>query len=218
MKCFCEKAVCPGERDGTADMKNLERKVRNMIVTVEREYGCGGEETGRRVAERLRIPFLNGEILKQRAAEEGCYEEIQSFLEEEPVNSLLYSIAAEAGELLGRQPAKQLKALIPETDFVLVGCCGSTVFVGQKDTVSVLIHGKKEERAAAVSAEEGIPERAAFRKIQKEDENRDMFYRYYTGGSWGIASDFDLTLNGIKIGPEGCTEMILEFLKRMSVR
>lgn len=188
-----------------------------MIVTVEREYGCGGEEIGRRLAERLRIPFLNGEILEQRAVKEGCYEEIQSFLEEEPVNSLLYSIAAETGELLGKQPAKQLKALIPEPDFVLVGCCGSTIFAGAKDRVSVLIHGKKEERAATVAAKEGISERAALRKIQKEDENRGMFYRYYTGGVWGTASDFDLTLNGIKIGPEGCAEMILEFLKRMSV-
>lgn len=197
-------------------MKNMERKVRNMIVTVEREYGCGGEEIGRRLAERLQIPFLNGEILKQRAAEEGCYEEIQSFLEEEPVNSLLYSIAAEAGELLGRQPSEQLKQLIREPDFVLVGCCGNMIFSGRKDTVSVLIHGKKEERAAEVAAEEGISERAACRKIQKEDEKRDMFYRYYTGGEWGTASDFDLTLNGLKIGTEGCTEMILEFLERMT--
>lgn len=188
-----------------------------MIVTVEREYGCGGEEISRGLAERLQIPLLNGEVLRERAEKAGCYEELQSFLEEEPVNSLLYSIAAETGEFLGRQPSEQIKRLIPEKNFILVGRCGNMIFADRADRVSVLIHGKKEDRAAAAAEKEGISDRAAHRKIQKYDEQRANFYRYYTGKDWGLASDYDLSLDGIRIGTQGCVEMILAFVEKLNL-
>lgn len=185
-----------------------------MVLTVEREYGCQGEKIGRRLAERLNVPFLDQDELEQRAKAEGCYEELQTFLSEEPVNSLLYSIAAENGELLGRQPFAQLAALIPEENFVLLGRCGNAVFESRPDRTAVLICGSDRFREEMIAKCEGGSMRAAARKRKKKDQEQASYYLYYTGKEWADAKDYDLTLNCEKIGIEECVGLILDYVEK----
>lgn len=39
----------------------------SMIITIGREYGSGGREIGRKIAEKLNIPFYDKEILNRAA-------------------------------------------------------------------------------------------------------------------------------------------------------
>lgn len=185
-----------------------------MIVTIERECGCPGKEIGRRLAERLNMPFLDQRELEMRARAAGCYEELQTFLSEEPVNSLLYSIAAENGELLGRQPFAQLAALIPEESFVLLGRCGNVVFADRMDRTAVLLCGSEQFRDEKIAQYEGDTIRAAARTRRKKDREHASYYLYYTGKEWGSAKDYDLTLNCEKIGIEECVGLILDYVEK----
>ena len=42
-----------------------------VIVTIDREFGSGGHEVARRLAERLNIPFYDEEIIARAAASTG---------------------------------------------------------------------------------------------------------------------------------------------------
>ena len=46
-----------------------------VIVTVDREFGSGGHEVAKRLAERLGIPFYDEEIIARAAASTGYQEE-----------------------------------------------------------------------------------------------------------------------------------------------
>ena len=46
-----------------------------VIVTIDREFGSGGHEVAKRVAERLGIPFYDEEIIARAAAKTGYHEE-----------------------------------------------------------------------------------------------------------------------------------------------
>ena len=46
-----------------------------VIVTIDREFGSGGHEVARRLAERLGIPFYDEEIIARAAASTGYQEE-----------------------------------------------------------------------------------------------------------------------------------------------
>ena len=46
----------------------------NLIITISRQYGSGGREIGRRLAERLGIPYYDKELIIL-AAERWCLEQ-----------------------------------------------------------------------------------------------------------------------------------------------
>ena len=64
-----------------------------------------------------------------------------------------------------------------------------------------------------ISEGEQLSEKEAIQKIQKEDKRRADNYRYYTGRMWGMAANFDLTLN-TEIGMEYIEKCICEAMKK----
>ena len=42
-----------------------------IIITIAREYGSGGREIGKQLAEQLKIPFYDKELITRTAEESG---------------------------------------------------------------------------------------------------------------------------------------------------
>lgn len=69
------------------------------IITIGREYGSGGREIGKLVADKLGVPFYDKEILTRAAEESGlCHELLERHDEKNTVSGML------AGQC-GRGPA-----------------------------------------------------------------------------------------------------------------
>ena len=45
--------------------------MKNIVITIGREYGSGGHEVGKRLAERLGIKFFDEELISRAAAVTG---------------------------------------------------------------------------------------------------------------------------------------------------
>ena len=48
----------------------------NTIITIGRQYGSGGRDIGRKLAESCQIPFYDKELLKIAARESGLCEDL----------------------------------------------------------------------------------------------------------------------------------------------
>ena len=48
----------------------------NTIITISRQYGSGGREIGKKLAEELEIPFYDKELLSRAAKDSGICEEL----------------------------------------------------------------------------------------------------------------------------------------------
>lgn len=59
------------------------------IITISREYGSGGHQIGRKVAEQLQIPFYDREIIEQTAKESGFTPEFVEGREERLSNDVV---------------------------------------------------------------------------------------------------------------------------------
>ena len=64
----------------------------NTIITIGRQYGSGGKEIGKKLAEYYNIPFYDKELLKVAAKESGICEEMFENFDEKPTTSFLYSL------------------------------------------------------------------------------------------------------------------------------
>ena len=66
--------------------------MKHPIITIEREYGSGGSVVGKRVAEKLGIPFYNHEILEMAAERLGVPVSKLEGAEESSPKSFLYTL------------------------------------------------------------------------------------------------------------------------------
>ena len=69
---------------------------KKFIVAVSRQYGSGGHEIGRKLAEKLGVKFYDKELLAKIAQDSGMSKSLVEFYDEMPSKSLLFSLAMDA--------------------------------------------------------------------------------------------------------------------------
>lgn len=65
-----------------------------VIITISREYGSGGREIGRKLAEQLSIPYYDNELISLAAKESGLDSELFEEADQRKTSDFFYSMAA----------------------------------------------------------------------------------------------------------------------------
>ena len=71
----------------------------HTVITIGRQYGSGGHDIGKKLAEELHIPFYDEELLDRAAKDSGLCQELFENHDEKPTNSFLYSIVLDTYSL-----------------------------------------------------------------------------------------------------------------------
>ncbi|MBQ6000701.1 MAG: cytidylate kinase-like family protein [Clostridia bacterium] len=199
----------------------------NFVITIGREYGSGGREIGRQVAEKLRIPFYDKELIAASVRESGMDAKVFEELEERTTPSFLFSLAVGSltpnivdGNILGFSlndrvndiQAETIKKLAAKSSCVIVGRAADDILAKDADCLNVFIHAPLDARIARSRNDYGLQGDYEELKntILKIDKRRANYYSYITSKSWGDASNYHLSLNSSHFGISGCVQMILE--------
>ncbi len=196
----------------------------NTVITIARQYGSGGRDIGRAVAERLGIPCLDKEIIAQTMRESGFSEELIKKADEKATNSLAYSMMM-GSYFFGSQPnyISQLpindQIFLAESDVikkaadkggcVVVGRCGNFILRERKNRLSVFIHADKSHRIQRAIQEYGVPEKKIEDFLEKQDKQRAHYHSFYTDEKWSDLTNYDLSISSSSFGIENTIEMIL---------
>ena len=204
----------------------------NHIYTIGREFGSGGYEVGRMLAERLGIKLYDKELLAQAAKSSGFCKEIFENHDEKPTSSFLYSLVMDtySGGSYSSAPFLDMplnhkvflaqfdtiKKIAEQESCVIVGRCADYALTDNPDCLNIFVHAEMEDRISWISKRKDLTENKARDLIQKTDKQRASYYNYYTCKKWGDSRSYDLCLNTSKISKEACVDMILEFRNRMN--
>lgn len=204
----------------------------NHIYTIGREFGSGGYEVGRMLAERLGIKLYDKELLAQAAKSSGFCKEIFENHDEKPTSSFLYSLVMDtySGGSYSSAPFLDMplnhkvflaqfdtiKKIAEQESCVIVGRCADYALADNPDCLNIFVHAEMEDRISRISKRKDLTENKARDLIQKTDKQRASYYNYYTCKKWGDSRSYDLCLNTSKISKEACVDMILEFRNRMN--
>ena len=189
----------------------------NVVITIGREFGSGGREIGKKVADRLGIKFYDKELLQEAAKESGFCREIFENQDEKPTNSFLYSLVMDTYSINGYSSAlflaqfETIKKIAEKESCVIVGRCADYALAENPNCINVFIHADKEFRTKRVAAELQVNESKAKDAIQKKDKQRASYYNYYTSKKWGDSRSYHLTLDSSALGIDKCVEMILQY-------
>jgi cytidylate kinase len=192
------------------------------IIAISREFGSGGSEIGRRLAERLGIPYYDKEYVEAVLKESGLSTEIIEREEQKFINSLLYNLAtggnrrstdkAKADEVYAAE-SDALKAVAAQGSCVIVGCCADHILKDDFDVFSVFVHAPIKTRVERAIERGGIAARRAAATVKERDRARARHYEYYTDKSWGNCDNYHLTVNSGCFGVDGAVEFIKRALE-----
>ena len=197
---------------------------RKTIFTIARQYGSRGKEIGRKIAQKLDIPFYDKELIALAAKESGMSEEIFEDADERATNSLLYSMMM-GSYTFGNQISPMnnmpindrlfiiqsdiIKKAALEGPFVVVGRCADYILRERKNVLNVFIHAEKSFRVNRAIQEYQIEPNRASDFVAKKDKQRGNYYNFYTNRRWDDLSNYQLSLDSSALGVQTCVDLIL---------
>lgn len=199
------------------------------IITIGRQYGSGGREIGKRLAEDLGIPYYDKELLSRAAKESGICEELFENHDEKPTNSFLYSLVMDtysfgyASASFADMPINQklflaqfnaIKSIADEGPCVIVGRCADYALEEYDNCMSVFIHCSLKKRIRKIAAKYDLSDAKAKDRILKTDKKRASYYNYYSSKKWGAADSYHLSVDSGLYGIEGSIDLIKHAIER----
>lgn len=198
--------------------------MKNTIITISRQYGSGGREIGKRLAEQLGIPFYDNELITIAAKKSGYAEAVFEQADQKPAGSLLYSLSMFSSTVGTFDLPLNDKIFLVQSDIikevaakgscVIVGRCADYVLRDNPDCVNVFIHGNLADRVEWAIRENDIDPEKAREMVLKTDKRRATYYNYYTSLKFGAAENYHLCINSSAVGRDGAVEVIRKYIDK----
>lgn len=195
------------------------------IITISREFGSGGRSIGRKVAEKLGVPFYDKELVEQVALESGFAPKFVEENGEHSPSSSLFSYAfappgvpgimngLSTADFLWNIQCSVILQLAQQGGCVIVGRNADYILKDRQDCLHVFIHADKDFRADRIVRLYGESEKAPLKRLEEKDKRRRVNYQHYTGRVWGQAQNYDVCLCSSSLGEDACVDIILSLLK-----
>lgn len=182
----------------------------NKIITISREFGSGGRELGKRLAEILHVAYYDREIITAIANKSSLAEEYVNQVVEQrimtyypiTVASSFTTMPGDSLQLINRSiyaaQTEIMEELAQKSDCVIVGRCADHIL--QKfDPFNVFVYAdmpSKMERCRRKDHEGSqLSDKELQKNIQSIDKARAQYYRFYTGSVWGNKLNYDVCIN-----------------------
>ena len=200
-----------------------------LVITIGREYGSGGREIGRKLAEALGINFYDKEIIEMAAKESGMSKEVFEKVDETAASSLLYSIVS-GTYMMGSHMSPLLELPINDKLFILqseiikdiankescviVGRCADYILRDKQNCINIFVYAPLQIRVERTMVNYNLPLEKAGKKLAKIDKKRATYYNYYTGNKWGQTQCYDLAVDSSILGIDATVDFIKDFIER----
>ena len=194
-------------------------------IVINREYGSGGREIGRRIAERTGMDFYDSRILTEAAATRGLPSDLLAGFDERVMTGQFFDLSIIAGtdsetfSLPFRMYgviADVITTAAMKAPAVFIGRCADHILRDARiPSRSVFIYSTDVESKVARAVEvDGIDRRHATSHIVKMDKARARYQQFFTQTTFGDPRAYDLCLNSARLGFDGCVETILTSMTR----
>lgn len=182
----------------------------NTIITIGREFGSGGRELGRRLAEELGFDYYDKEIVSEIAKKTAFSEQyIQQIVENNPHAlypitighsfSYLDSYTLKQQQAVFNEQENVIREMAEKSNCIIVGRCADYI-LRELNPYKIFVYANMESKVRRCKQrnehESGVfSERKLIRRIRKIDKDRKDYYRFFTGQEWGNKLNYDICIN-----------------------
>ena len=191
------------------------------IITISREFGAGGGEIGRRVADELGYDYCDKELILRAARDANIDVSRTLSLDEKPpalfgfTQSLFDMYSAPFDERVFEAQKQIIRKLGERGKCVIVGRNANSILSEYDNSLHVFIHADQYWRAARLQKEK-MPdksEKEILDDIKIVDKRRQKYCSHYTNTEFGVSKYYDLCLSTSSLGIDKCVQIILDIAK-----
>ncbi len=199
------------------------------VITVSREFGSGGREVGRTLAEALNIPYYDNEILTQIVERTNLAKDyVQRVLERDtyfpfPVRTArsfapARDVMSEQYNAIFLEQQSVIFDMAKQSDCVIVGRCADYILQDLNPLRIFVYADMKHKIERCREREEGgehLTEKELQNMISGITKKRSKYYHFYTGQEWGDKSHYDLCINMTNITTEDAVRAIISLVNKV---
>lgn len=195
------------------------------VIVIGRSFGAGGIAIGRALSIRLGIPVYDKELLKTSAEEFGFKKEIFERTDEKRPSLLRRLVTQSYGvqenfvavpcnaENLYEAQSRVIRAIAKQEPCIIIGRTADYILRDFPGLVSIFIHAPLAYRAhRIVERGDASSDIDAIELAKRRDKSRQEYYNYFTGRQWGLATNYDLTLNASLLTIDGAAQLIADYI------
>lgn len=197
-----------------------------MIITIGREFGSGGREVGKRLADELGIAYYDKEIITEIAKESELDEKyVENVIEKGLPGSFFYTFGQSFAHPIVFTENTMISVLseqrkvimrLAEKDCVIVGRCADVILKEQKP-FRLFVYADEEHKIARCRqrANEGevYTDKQLIRKMKKIDSGRRKLHSIMSDVPWGDKRGYDLMLNTGCADIKKLVSLVAEYIK-----
>lgn len=208
------------EEQEEAVLPNAKYPDRHFVITVGCEYGSGGPQIAKMIADRLGIEYYNRElvdkVVAQIGVDKGLVEEADTKIGVRYAFDTSYGVRY--ANLSNRVIDAQFQAIndfANRSSCVIVGRSSDYILRNRDDVLNVFIYAPQEDEIAAVMKEKGIKNmRKAKEEWESVDKAQHARHEYITGKKRGDRHTRDMLINSSILGWDETADMIIDMIDR----
>lgn len=197
------------------------------IITIGREFGSGGRELGKRLADILGYEYYDREIISSIAESKGFNEDfVESVLENGQYHNypISYGHSFDVGMVMHHPHTslfmEQRKVIekIAEAgkDCIIVGRNADIILKDYKP-FNIFVCATKESKlkrcVARAEGDEKLSEKQIYKKMHRIDKNRAHLRDFISSSKWGDPEAYDLTVNSSGWEIKKLAPIVAEYIK-----
>ena len=192
----------------------------HLVVTIGCEYGAGGPQIGRMLADALTIEYYDRDLIDKVVDQLGVDKELVK--EADTKANVKYSFETSLGpryaNLTNRVIYTQYEVLhnmAEKSSCVIIGRSANYILKDRDDVLNFFIYAPKNVRIDSIMEQDHISRDKAEASIDYYDEMNHSRHKYITGTYRGDRRGRDLMIDSSKLGWEGTAKYLLMFIEML---
>ena len=194
----------------------------HKIITIGREFGSGGREFGRKLAELIGFPYYDREIITEIAKRTSLSEKyVQNIAEHKPVipfpihtGRTFFAVMPDYGQSVQAEQHNIIREAAANLDCVIVGR-GADYILRELKPFRIFVYSSLDSKIKRCRENQskdyepsGMNDKELAKRIAQINKSRADYYEFYTGQDWGDKANYDLCVNTDFIAPDKLAEAV----------
>ncbi len=187
-----------------------------IVITISREYGSGGHDIGKRVAEILGLSFYDKNLIEMTARDSGYSEEYIKEHEQRLSHTLFQDLYEQNYAYVNEQKppldalfliqSKIIRDICRKESCVIVGRCANFILKEHPCCFNIFIHADLGFKAARIRGYEA--NKSSSHGSNRIDQEREHYCKHFTGKAWTDVTNYHLSLDSSRFGIEKTARII----------
>lgn len=196
----------------------------NKIISISREFGSGGRELGKRLADKLGFAYYDKEIVQEIAnRSELSLHYVNDVIEHRPsfsfpihtgVSFMMTDSIWNPTQTIYSAQCEILREMAEKSDCVVVGRC-SDYILREFKPLKLFVYAEMEHKIARCrekKPDETRTDRQLARMIKNIDKHRAKYYEFFTARRWGNKRLYDICINTSEISVKDVASVLADYV------